>query len=79
MQRLLGLCLALVIAPPVHAEPPARAADVARFEAATEAAWRKDGLASVTVGVVREGRLQSTRSFGMADIENGTPASRTTI
>jgi len=83
MRRLLGLCLALglglAIAAPVHAEPAARTADVARFEAATEAVWRKDRLASVTVGVVRDGRLQSTRSFGMADIESGVPAGRATI
>lgn len=81
MRPLLSLCLtaALAIAPAARAQPQPRAIDLAAFESATEAAWGKDGLAGVTIGVVRDGKLVSTRSFGLADATSATPASADTV
>jgi CubicO group peptidase (beta-lactamase class C family) len=43
------------------------------------AAFGKDNHASVTVGVVAEGRLAWAKSYGFADIENKVPASADTV
>lgn len=50
-----------------------------RFEAAAAEGWARDANGSVTIGMVRNGRLMSSRSFGATRSSNGRPADLDTI
>jgi CubicO group peptidase (beta-lactamase class C family) len=43
------------------------------------AEWYKDRRGSLTIGVVTDGRLAWTRSYGFADMEQRVPATRHTV
>src|SRR5215471_2417763 len=49
------------------------------IDAIAAAELAKDNIAGVTVGVISQGRLEWTKSYGFADTENKVPASKDTV
>lgn len=90
MQRLRAASIVLLLLScrqvPTGAEPPAVPetspevrALIERLDAQASKEFAKDSFASVTVGVVSGAGLVWTRSYGWADIESKTPATKDTI
>ena len=87
MITLRRLCIALFVmfalrVAPARAEkpvPPELAAALERVERLAKAELAKDNIGSVTVGVVADGALVWTRSFGYADMERKIPADAETV
>jgi CubicO group peptidase (beta-lactamase class C family) len=71
-----GLAAAGAQAPQVPANLQAA---IARIDAMAAAEQAKDNVASATVGVVHGAQLIWTRSYGDADVERKTPATRDTV
>jgi CubicO group peptidase (beta-lactamase class C family) len=59
--------------------PAGLAGAVEEVDKSVSAALSKDNLGSITVGIVAEGRLAWTRSYGYADMEKKVRASRNTV
>jgi CubicO group peptidase (beta-lactamase class C family) len=72
---------ALLLAVRPAAQQPARPLDAAlqQIDAFVAAEFAKDKVGSLTVGVVADGRLAWTSSYGMADMEKGVPATRQSV
>jgi CubicO group peptidase (beta-lactamase class C family) len=87
MISMRRLCIALVVMValgvlPARAQKPVTAelaAALERVEALVKAELAKDNVGSVTVGVVADGALVWTRSFGYADMERKIPADAATV
>jgi CubicO group peptidase (beta-lactamase class C family) len=84
----LAVALTVMLAPAVapaarwQASLPASGTPAAAFAAIDALVARefgRDGVGSITVGVVADGRLAWTRSYGMADMEAKVPASRESV
>lgn len=86
----LACALALAAAPPAGLAAQAEGGDPAsatalappvetRLDAVADAAFEREPIGSLTVGVVREGRLAWTASYGDADIATGTKANEDTV
>jgi CubicO group peptidase (beta-lactamase class C family) len=75
------LVIALALAPALAgAQPPAHLREaIGRIDAMAAAELAKDRIAGVTVGVVADGQLAWTASYGLADQEKRTPAARDTV
>jgi CubicO group peptidase (beta-lactamase class C family) len=77
---LVSQPLPAAAAPPAVPEPlPEVRALIERLDAQASKEFAKDNFASVTVGVVSGADLVWTRSYGWADIQNKTPATKGTI
>lgn len=71
--------LLLVAAPHAQQVPAHLRAAIERIDALAAAEQAKDNVGSVTVGVVHGSQLVWTKSYGMADTEAKTPATRNTV
>ncbi|MEO7143824.1 MAG: serine hydrolase domain-containing protein [Bryobacteraceae bacterium] len=67
----------------VFALTPARAASfsnrIHRVDAMAQAEWEQDRIGSLTVGVIEDGKLAWTRSYGDADMERRVAATPDTV
>lgn len=77
MRLVLAACLCLAAASPVRGQ--SRPADFAKFESAAVEAWERERVGSVTIGMVKDGKLVAQRSLGFADIGRRTPAGPRTV
>jgi CubicO group peptidase (beta-lactamase class C family) len=74
---LFALPCLLTAAPPVHIKTAAELAPaIARVDEMFAAEYAKENLASVTAGIVSGNELVWTKSYGLADIESKTPATK---
>jgi len=73
----LALACSLSGAPPAHIKTAAELAPaIARVDQLFASEYAKDNLASVTAGIISGPDLVWTKSYGLADIENKTPATK---
>jgi D-alanyl-D-alanine carboxypeptidase len=90
--RYLGACLAIVMVQPGEAQSvshaktnsPAKtrqelAAGIVNVDGLFAAEYKKDDAAGLTVGIVSGRDLVWTKSYGLADIANGRPATAETV
>lgn len=77
---LLASAACLWLPPYAFAQsPPLAEAVRARVDELATAELAKDNAGGATVGVVIDGRLVWAKGYGLADIENGTPATADTV
>ena len=75
---LLRVCLAglVLLAPAFAVDFGSR---INRVDAMAAAEWGQDRIGSLTVGVIEDGKLAWTKSYGDADMEKHIPAGRDTV
>jgi CubicO group peptidase (beta-lactamase class C family) len=78
MRYLIALLLIIWAGPASAQGTPDQGPDFARFEAAAAEAWARDSTGSVTIGMVRDGQIVASRSFGL-NRSGGSPADLRTI